>query len=297
MASSPPSPKTKTEILPPAILAESPHLPALVKLLNYTYDQSHIHGRNGRLLPPDPSTRLKTQTQLSDELEPDGFTILMFSSEQFERGEEDVSKGLIANGGANGTTLIATVSAKPYEATKPEGDDGAAGEKKKKTHLLFKRPPPPPAAAARHDPDEADDADGRGGGDEGWPQWEILAMAVHPRLQGRGLASTLLGQAIDEVKIRAAAASSLLAPLAPTPTRHHHHHRQKSTGHRPENGNGEVAKGKGKVMLMLSTMLELNESFYLKRGFTTTAVRRFEPGTMGSVDGFSAVEMMRWVDL
>ena len=201
----------------------------------------------------------------------------MFSSEVL-LDEQDI-EGLIANG-ANGTTLIATVSAKPYVPTKPEGD-GGAGEKK--AHLLFKRPPPP---AARHDPDEAD-ADGRRGGDEGWPKWEILAMAVHPRLQGRGLASTLMAQAIEEIKIRAAAAA------APTPTRHH---RQKSTGHHSENGNGEVAKG-GKVMLMLSTMLELNEPYYLKRGFTTTAVRRFEPGTMGSLDGFSVVEMMRWVDL
>ena len=193
----------------------------------------------------------------------------MFSSEKFL--DEDI-EGLIANG-ANGTTLIATVSAKPYVPTKPEGD--GLGER---AHLLFKRPPP-----ARNDPEA--DADGRGG-DEGWPKWEILAMAVHPRLQGRGLASTLMAQAIEEIKTRAAAAASVPAPT-PTP------HRQKSTGHHP--GNGEVAKGK--VMLMLSTMLELNEPYYLKRGFTTTAVRRFEPGTVGSVDGFSVVEMMRWVDL
>ena len=45
---------------------------------------------------------------------------------------------------------------------------------------------------------------------------------------------------------------------------------------------------------MLSTMREMNEA---KRGFIMTAVRRFGTGTLGSRDGFGAVEMMQWVDL
>lgn len=48
---------------------------------------------------------------------------------------------------------------------------------------------------------------------------------------------------------------------------------------------------------MLSSMQELNETYYAKRGWTTTGVRRFQPGTMGSRDGFGVVEIMKIVDL
>lgn len=197
----------------------------------------------------------------------------MFSSEVSQG--EDV-EGLVTNG-EGGVTLIATGSAKPYVPTKSEGEVGDKG------HLLFKRPPP-----NRNEP-EADTEGRREGEDDIWPKWEILAMAVHPTLQGRGLASTLLGQVIEEIKIRAA--SSI-----PSPTSTNQNSVNSRGGLATGNPREEVV-GKGKVMLMLSTMLELNESYYLKRGFISTAVRRFEPGTMGSRDGFSVVEMMRWVDL
>lgn len=194
------------------------------------------------------------------------------------RRNEDI-EGLMTNR-ANGMTLIATVSAKPYVPTKPEG----MGER---AHLLFKRPPPdaskPETNSQRGKSDDDDE--------ERWPQWEILANAVHPSLQGRGLASALLEQVIGEIKSRASSSTS------PTPPAQHHRNSVNGDGDpETENTRGE-AVGKGKVMLMLSTMLEINESYYLKRGFVTTAVRRFEPGTMGSRDGFSVAEMMRWVDL
>ncbi|KAL9072353.1 MAG: hypothetical protein Q9161_003672 [Pseudevernia consocians] len=269
MVSSSPSLTTNIEILSPATLLQSPHLPAVVKLLNYTYDQSHINGRNGRLLPPDPTTRLQSLTQLSSELEPDGFTFLMFSSETSQHEEIE---GLTINS-PKGATLIASASAKPYLPTKPED----AGDM---THLLFKRPPPDAREFDMNDESENSD-----GGEERWPKWEILAVAVHPSLQGRGLASVLLERVIEEIKSRASASMP-----APDPKR-----QQKDDLDDVSESEGKV--GNGKVMLMLSTMLELNESYYLKRGFTTTSVRRFEPGTMGSIDGFSAVEMMRWVDL
>lgn len=276
MASSHPTLQTKTEILSPATLAQSPHLPAMVKLINYTYDQSHI---NSGLLPPGPTTRLRSLSQLSSELDPDGFTILTFSPEHRLHGE--CIEGLTTNAD-NGATLIATASAKPYVPTEPKGEEiGHKG------HLLFKRPPPgaslPEMNSEGGMSDDYDDKEGS------WPKWEILAIAVHPSLQNRGLASTLLGRVIEEIKTRS-------IPFK-TPTKHPHPHHQNSTS-RPEttpNNDGEAAKGK--VMLMLSTMLELNESYYLKRGFATTAVRRFEPGTMGSRGGFGVVEMMRWVDL
>ena len=267
--------ETKTFILSAAVLNQSLNLPGVVKLLNYTYDQSHINARDGRLLPPDPTTRLQSLSQLSSELEPDGFTTLMFSSEVSP--EKDV-EGLVADE-ETGATLIATASAKPYVETQLEGK-----QLREKTHLLFKRPPPD-----RSEPKA--DTDGRGDEeDKDRPKWEILAMAVHPTLQGRGLASTLLEQVITEIKSRASA--SIARPTAPR-------HRQDSldrAGH-PETLDRKGKAAKGKVMLMLSTMLEMNEAYYLKRGFITTAVRRFGPGTLGSRDGVSVAEMMQWVDL
>ena len=126
-------------------------------------------------------------------------------------------------------------------------------------------------------------------------------MAAHPSLQGRGLASTLLGRVFEEIRTRAAAAAAASPPPSvPRPTlTKGHQKRIYCTEISLGNDEGEVGKGKGKgkVMLMLSTMLELNESYHLKRGFVSTAVRRFEKGTVGSRDGFGVVEMMRWVEL
>ena len=282
MALSSSSLPTETSLLSPVALAQSPHLPALVELVNYTYHHLHSDRGNGRRLPPDPATRLRSLTQLCAELEPSGFTILIFSS---EFSQDEHVDGLVTNG-TNGKTLIATASAKPYVAnmpyvaTKPDGE-----EMGKDAFLLFKRPPPDVSKTEMSDENGEPDGDA-----ERWPKWEILAVAVHPILQGRGLASTLMDQTIEEIKARAYAAipSSIPTQRYQNPT--------DGAGHPRILDSGEKG-AKGKVMLMLSTMLEFNESYYLKRGFVTTGVRRVEPGTMGSLDGFSVVEMMRWVDL
>ncbi len=44
---------------------------------------------------------------------------------------------------------------------------------------------------------------------------------------------------------------------------------------------------------MLSTMQDVNETYYLKRGFKTMDVKTFPPGTQGSRDGFSVAEMVK----
>ncbi len=199
----------------------------------------------------------------------------MLSSEISQ--DEDV-EGLMTNT-EDGATLVATASAKPYALTQLNEDQLRA-----KTHLLFKRPPP------NHSGSNASMDERRDKEDDGWPKWEILAMAVHPTLQGRGLASRLLEQVIAEIKSRASASLSRQSP-----TRHDQSGVDGANQAGILDGEGKVAKAK--VMLMLSTMLEMNEAYYLKRGFISTDVRRFGPGTMGSKCGFSAVEMMRFVDL
>ncbi|KAL2049923.1 hypothetical protein ABVK25_009790 [Lepraria finkii] len=98
------------------------------------------------------------------------------------------------------------------------------------------------------------------------PKWEVLVMVVEPELQGRGISGQLMGMTVEEIKRRCVT---------------------------------QIQKGKesGKAMLMLSSMQELNETYYAKRGWTTTGVTRFQPGTMGRRDGFGVVEMMKIVDL
>ena len=163
------------------------------------------------------------------------------------------TEGLTTNS-TNEATLIATAR---YVPTNPE--DVAY-----KRHLLFKRPPP--EASEHQINSESESSDVR---EHHWPQWELLAIAVHPSLQGRRLASTLLAQWIVEIKTRCAA---FIAPPTPSPTKQYKHDINSTSDDRDlENGNAReelvVGKGKRKVMLMLSTMRELNESYYRKRGF------------------------------
>ncbi|KAL2043754.1 hypothetical protein N7G274_003273 [Stereocaulon virgatum] len=107
------------------------------------------------------------------------------------------------------------------------------------------------------------------------PKWEILVMVVDPELQGRGIAGQLLDITVEEIKKRCAADSK---------------------GGESRNGI-ESEGGKGQVMLLLSTMQEVNEAYYMRRGWVCTEARRFGPGVLGSRDGFGVVEMGRCVGL
>ena len=171
--------------------------------------------------------------------------------------------------------VIATASAKPYTPPPSNNDNSAGGEDNASSEKLFKRQPGTDNALAAY---------------AALPKWEILCMVVEPTLQGRGIAGQIMGETIEEVKRRVVA--------------------EKEEGReRGYNGDGdgwmdgeggyESGKGmeKGEVLLMLSSMQELNEAFYKKRGWETTGVRRFPKGTMGSREGFGVVEMMRSVTL
>ena len=101
---------------------------------------------------------------------------------------------------------------------------------------------------------------------EGLPAWEVLLMAVTPEMQGRGIASRLLALTMEEIQRRVTKESAK-----------------------------EGAHGNGKVKILLSTMKELNEEYYKRKGWTTTSERRFEAGVGGSEAGFGIVEMVRVV--
>ena len=111
-------------------------------------------------------------------------------------------------------------------------------------------------------------------------------MAVDPTLQGRGLATQLMNLTVDEIKRRCG--SNLRDPSAD------------QTHTAPSDSGGaestKIEKRK-EVVLLLSTMKELNEDYYAKRGWTTTATREFPKGTLGSSEGFRVVEMFKRVVL
>ena len=180
----------------------------------------------------------------------------------------------------NGDIVIATASAKPF--IPPEPDNNEPG-KEKASEKLFKRQPGTDEALAAY---------------AELPKWEILCMVVEPTLQGRGIAGQLMGLTIEEIKRRV---------LESKDEGHERRHggdgemNGEGTNHYQKNQEADTdqtkEKAKGELLLMLSSMQELNESYYAKRGWQTTGVRRFPPGTMGSRDGFGVVEMMKVVSL
>jgi len=160
-----------------------------------------------------------------------------------------------------GQRVIGTASAKPYTVAKTDGKEPTDG-----VHLLFKRVPAPQTDV-----------------DDGTPQWECLSMVIDPTLQGRGLATQLMNLTVDEIKRRGG--SGLRDPSAT---------RDMSEAKASDGTNDEKKK---ELMLPLSTMKDLNEGYYAKRGWTATATKEFPKGTRGSRDGFRIVEMFKRVEL
>ena len=270
----PPNLTTRTLVLSPVTLNASPHLPELFDLINHCFTIAH-NPEGHSYLPPSTTSRLRTYIQLSEEIGPDGFTIIMLAqdnSTQVHGGGEGTQEG-------NGDIVIATASAKPF--IPPEPDKNEPG--KETASKLFKRQPGTDEALAAY---------------AELPKWEILCMVVEPTLQGRGIAGQLMGLTIEEIKRRV-----LEGKNGGYKRRHGGNGGTNGEANnvqkyiKAEHDDEKKGKGKGEVLLMLSSMQELNESYYAKRGWQTTSVRRFPPGTMGSRDGFGVMEMMKVVSL
>ncbi|KAL8690948.1 MAG: hypothetical protein Q9218_003724 [Villophora microphyllina] len=227
-----PSVPLTTRVIPSPSLATYTDLTNLVSLINRSFAHAHVHGASYEIWPTGAasSLRLWNPEQLAGELGPEGFCIVAYAA-----------VGENATDGA--AKLVATASAKPYDAQK--ASEGATGE----VNLMFKRPAVSETKEAR----QALLA-------EDLPTWELLAMVVDPELQKRGLSTQLLDLTLEEIKRRVAA----------------------------ETWNDE--KG---TRILVSTMKELSEGYYLKKGWTTTEERRFPPGTAGSTNAFSVVDMVR----
>lgn len=100
------------------------------------------------------------------------------------------------------------------------------------------------------------------GHEEVGPTWELLACAVALAKQRQGIATRLMDTCVDEIKRRVTA-------------------------------EGAAAK----LVIFISILQEATEAFYLRRGYRTTNVMWFPPGTRGSRDGFHVGEMVKVVDV
>lgn len=158
--------------------------------------------------------------------------------------------------------LVATASAKPY--VPPGKAEGGSKLSDNEVKEMFQRAEPAQVMS-----DTASSAGAEEEDEETLPTWEICAMVVDPELQGRGIASQLMSLAINTIR------------------------RQVRDELQTQVGDRE---GKGKVRLFLTTLKELNEEYYKRKGWTTTSERRFGPGVGGSEAGFGVVDMVRVVD-
>lgn len=152
--------------------------------------------------------------------------------------------------------LIASASAKPFKEL--DHHELAQG-----SHVLtnFKRKATAPKTTSLSSdfvqvphPSSEHDPDAVLDKDSALPKWEIICNVVHPDYQKRGIAGQLHDAVIKEIRSR------------------------------------ESPNEDQDVDLVITTMKELNEVYYQKRGFVTTAEKRFEKGVGGSEVGFSVVE-------
>ncbi|KAL8656818.1 MAG: hypothetical protein Q9226_002534 [Calogaya cf. arnoldii] len=91
---------------------------------------------------------------------------------------------------------------------------------------------------------------------DGVPRWEVMTVCVHPDFQKKGLADKLLAKVADEVSSQV-----------------------KSSGKGPE------------FKLMVRTMKEINEKYWLSKGFKPVGEKFFEAGTFGSPTGFHILDL------
>lgn len=95
-------------------------------------------------------------------------------------------------------------------------------------------------------------------GQEDVPRWEVMTVCVHPDWQKQGLAEKLLDTVRKEVSSQVKA-------------------------------QGKVPRFK----LMVRTMKEINEKYWLSKGFKPVGEKFFEPGLFGSPTGFHITDFTR----
>ena len=109
---------------------------------------------------------------------------------------------------------------------------------------------------------------------EGCQAWEVRLLAVDLSVQRQGVAMWMMKCLEAEVrrKAREVAAAGGLHPGAEEK---------------------RMADEELKIQLRLSTLREINEAFWMRRGFRTTVEKKMPPGCWGSPNGFTVLEMAK----
>ena len=107
--------------------------------------------------------------------------------------------------------------------------------------------------------------------------WELKLLVTEPGLQRTGLATLLQGMVEAEIKKRVAAQQ--LKEMAAR------------SNESLQTASDEEIRHAGEIRLLLTTCKEVNEEYYLRRGYHTTTTKRFHAGHAGSLLPFSVVEM------
>ncbi|KAL8718802.1 MAG: hypothetical protein Q9225_004112 [Loekoesia sp. 1 TL-2023] len=95
-------------------------------------------------------------------------------------------------------------------------------------------------------------------GQDDVPRWEVMTVCVRPDWQKQGLADRLLEMVTDEVRSQV------------------------------------EAQGKGpRFKLVVRALKEINEKYWLSKGFKPVGERFFEPGIFGSPTGFHILDLTR----
>ena len=97
--------------------------------------------------------------------------------------------------------------------------------------------------------------------------WELKLMAVEPQIQNQGVAPKILSIIEAEVQKRARAIGEARAGRGESPVR--------------------------ETQLKLSTIREINEDFFLKKGFQVVGEKKHPPGTYGSKTGFTTSDLVK----
>ena len=110
---------------------------------------------------------------------------------------------------------------------------------------------------------------------EGCQAWEVRLLAVDLSVQRQGVAMWMMKCLEAEVIRKAREAAGAAGAL--------HTGAQEKT----------MVNGELKIQLRLSTIREINEGFWMRRGFRTTVEKKLPPGCWGSPNGFTMLEMAK----
>ncbi|KAI7286316.1 hypothetical protein KC345_g1238 [Hortaea werneckii] len=230
----------------------------LFHMINRSFSQSHAHSSKtgGKPLIPSHLDRLNSPEEFLAQVGSDEGTFVYIIT-------------YTSSDGGVGDVPVATAGAHRYDApvleTTGEEEGGEAGQGRK----VFRRVGLP---------ERAMEIAGTGVGVD---CWELKVMAVDVEAQGQGLASYLMKLVDDEVKKRFGSLSGV-------------------------NGDGKIASaaaaqgiesnadaGRRRLFMLLTTLKEINEDLYARRGYQKDYETWHAPGTLGSETGFTVVHMSR----